>query len=277
MYLTEPVPDYGKVVDMVPGVRRIVARNPSLMTYLGTNTYLLESSEGFIVIDPGPEDDAHLKAVLLALDGIRPAAIIVTHSHHDHIGCAVALRTATDAPLLRMVTEFGAAYPVDRALYEGDISHGLRILHTPGHAPDHICLSREDGIMFSGDHVMSWSSSIVSPPSGNMADYYASLRRLIERRESVYLPGHGPMLKNPQEYVKSLLAHRLQRETAILEMLKAERHTLKTLVETLYFKRDPRLFSAAESNLKAHLQKLELDGEVCTIGDYWISRHCQKN
>jgi glyoxylase-like metal-dependent hydrolase (beta-lactamase superfamily II) len=272
VYLTEPVPDYGTIVDMVPGIRRIVARNPSLMTYRGTNTYFLESSEGFVVIDPGPEDDAHLEAVLVALDGIRPAAIIITHSHYDHIGCAAALRTATDAPILRMITDFGAAYPVDLALCEGDISHGLRILHTPGHAPDHICLSREDGILFSGDHVMSWSSSIVSPPYGDMVDYYASLRRLIGRRDSGYLPGHGPMLKNPQKHVKSLLAHRLQREDKILEILKLGRHTLKSLVENLYFKRDPRLFPAAERNVKAHLQKLELDGEVCTSGDYWVAR-----
>jgi glyoxylase-like metal-dependent hydrolase (beta-lactamase superfamily II) len=266
MYFTEPVPDYGKVSDIALGVRRIVARNPNLMTYRGTNTYLVDTPSGLLVIDPGPDDPVHLTAVLAAIGTTRPSAIVATHSHHDHIGNAAALRTQTEAPLLRMVTDFGAAYPVDGALVEGDITHGLQVVYTPGHAPDHICLSRDDGLLFSGDHVMSWSSSTVSPPNGNMSDYYASLRRLLMRADNLYLPGHGPPLPNPQTYVKMLLAHRISREDAILDMVQSGRHTPRDFVEKLYFRRDIRLFPAAERNVIAHLEKLETEGRV---------RHCE--
>jgi glyoxylase-like metal-dependent hydrolase (beta-lactamase superfamily II) len=246
-----------------------VAQNPSLMTYRGTNSYLVDTPAGLVVIDPGPDNEAHLNALLAAIGDTPLAGIIATHSHHDHIDCAAALRMRTGAPLLRMATDFGAAHPVDQALSEGDVSHGLRVLHTPGHAPDHICLAQDDGILFSGDHVMSWSSSTVSPPNGNMSDYYSSLRRLIARADTLYLPGHGPPLSAPQVYVEHLLDHRLRRERDILEMLKSGVHAPRDFVEKLYFRRDPRLFPAAERNVIAHLEKLEGEGLVRQTDGAW--------
>jgi glyoxylase-like metal-dependent hydrolase (beta-lactamase superfamily II) len=267
MYLSEAVPPYGQAEEVAPGVRRVVARNPGLMTCHGTNTFLVETPGGTVAIDPGPEDAAHVAAVAAAAG--RLAAILVTHAHHDHVGAAAALKAATGAPVWRMATPFGAAWPLDRALAEGDSAFGLTVVHTPGHAPDHICLARGDGLLFSGDHVMAWSSSIVSPPHGNMRAYFAALERLEARADRLYLPAHGPALPAPQAFVGLLRAYRQAREDEILAALGQGPQTPGALVAALYAKRDPRLRPAAERNVLAHLDKLREEGRVVEREDGW--------
>ena len=170
-HLTEPEPPRGAAIEVGPGIRRIVAGNPGPMTYHGTNTYLVEEADGLAVIDPGPADAAHLEAVLAAAEG-RIARILLTHSHTDHIGNLAGLRRATGAP----VVAFGPEAAPDLLPGHGEPIGGLSVLHTPGHAPDHLCFARADGVLFTGDHVMGWSSTMVPPPPrGDMAAYLDSL------------------------------------------------------------------------------------------------------
>lgn len=250
------------------GVRRVVANNPGLMTYHGTNTYLLDHDDGVAVVDPGPEDPAHAEAVLRAAGG-RVSAILLTHYHPDHAGAVGLLRADRPVPVhgFRPAAE-GAVTP-DRVLEEGDLVLGMRVLHTPGHAADHICFARSDRILFSGDHVMSWSSSVVSPPNGDMALYCRSLDRLLARDDLLFLPGHGPPLSDPAAYVEELLRHRVARENEILDLLRAAAAEPEQIVRALYAKRDPRLFRAAERNVVAHLDKLEKEGAVRRTAEGW--------
>src|SRR3712207_5293845 len=206
-FLTEPNPKRGAALPVVPGISRIVANNPSLMTYHGTNTYLIEAEDGFVVVDPGPDDDGHLKDILTATQG-RISAILLSHTHSDHLGATAALKARTGAPTYASHLSADDAFSPDVLLRDGDTVVGMTTLHTPGHASDHLCFARSDGLVFSADHVMSWSSSIVSPPGGDMAAYIASLRLMLSRNDSLYLPGHGPPLPNPKPYVEELLNHR---------------------------------------------------------------------
>ena len=181
-FLTESQPPRGVATDILPGIRRIVADNPSVMTYFGTNTYLLDGADGLTVIDPGPDQPAHVRDILAAAGEVAIHRILLTHGHGDHAGAAASLRAATGAPI------FGcqrAQTPPDTGLADGGEVAGLRAVFTPGHAGDHLCFAATVGshkILFSGDHVMSWSSSIVNPPDGDMRDYYGSLKRLLRPR-----------------------------------------------------------------------------------------------
>ena len=269
-YLTEPIPAYGKTIVVAPGIRRVVARNPSLMTYHGTNTYLVETPDGTIVIDPGPDDAEHVAAVLNALDG-PPAALLLTHSHRDHSGAVSTLRAATGAPLWTFHAPTDPSLEPDGRMQDGGTLAGLVAIHTPGHASDHICISHPSGILFSGDHVMSWSSSIVSRPDGDMAAYMASLVRIMARDHDALLPGHGPILRQPRDFIADLLRHRHERERAILDLVRESALPPACIAKKLYANRDIRLQPAAQRNVLAHLAKLESEGLVARSEDRWLA------
>lgn len=271
-FLTEPEPERGTLQTLLPGVRRIVAANPGPMTYHGTNTYLIDTADGLVVLDPGPDDPAHVEAVLRAADG-KTALILLSHTHHDHVGAAPALQAATGAPTAGFHESALDSFDPDMKLRDGDTVAGMLALHTPGHAADHLCfaLPAADGtnVLFSADHVMSWSSSVVSPPGGNMRHYFASLNRLLDRDDELFLPGHGPKLPNPHDLVRDLLHHRMERERGIEAALQDGPSTTYALMDRLYSQVDQRLRRAAERNVLAHLMKLEEEGKVTRDGETW--------
>jgi len=271
-FLTEPEPERDVALPVLPGIRRIVAANPSLMTYHGTNTYLIDGPDGTIVLDPGPEDPAHVDAIVRATEG-QVAMILVSHTHRDHVGAADVLKRATGAPAAGFAGFADDTFVPDIGVLDDDVVGGLTALFTPGHAADHLCfaMTATDGtrVLFSADHVMSWSSSIVSPPGGNMLDYFANLRRLLEREDDVFLPGHGPMLPEPRTLVRDLLSHRMAREAAIEQVIASHPADTKAITLALYAKSSPLLLRAAERNVLAHLLKLEAEGRVARDGALW--------
>ncbi|WP_417210419.1 MBL fold metallo-hydrolase [Antarctobacter sp.] len=269
MFLEEPQPLRAQSTHVTEGVKRLVANNPSKMTYHGTNTYIVETSGKTFVVDPGPvEDSAHFEAIIAALQG-KPAGILVTHHHSDHFGAAPALRQRTGMPVFVSRAFPDDAFEPDGYLVDGQKIAGLTVLHTPGHASDHLCFATEDGVLFSGDHVMSWNSTIVSPPDGNMQDYCAQLRRLIELDSRIYLPGHGPVLEDPRPYVERLLSNRMRREKEILDHLTCTPATVETIAKAVYRKTDPHIAMAAERNVAAHLEKLCSESRVVEKAGLW--------
>jgi glyoxylase-like metal-dependent hydrolase (beta-lactamase superfamily II) len=275
-FLTEPEPARGVATEVLPGIRRIVAANPGPMTYHGTNTYLIDGPDGTIVLDPGPDDPVHVEHILAATGG-RVASILLSHTHHDHLGALAALQAATGAASHGFYRSAEPGFSPDIPLHDGDSVAGWTALHTPGHAADHLCFAGPDGVLFTADHVMTWSTSVVSPPRGDMGAYFASLRRLLDRDDSVYLPGHGPKLRAPRAYAQELMHHRLQREAAILAALGEGPHDTAALAARLYSAVHPRLRAAAERNVLAHLLKLESEGRAAPEGEAWkvtpSSRH----
>jgi glyoxylase-like metal-dependent hydrolase (beta-lactamase superfamily II) len=272
-FLTEPEPERGAVLPVMPGISRIVAANPGPMTYYGTNTYLIETSDGLAVLDPGPEGHPEHIDWILRAAGANVSLILVSHTHHDHIGAVPALKQATGAPTAGFHVSGDDSFDADIKLADGDRIAGLTAVHTPGHASDHLCfaLPASDGtaVLFSADHVMSWSTSVVSPPGGNMRDYFASLRLLLQRTDDVFLPGHGPPLPEPRNLVREMLTHRMMREHAIQRKLAQGPADTYVLRDTLYSQVHPRLRRAAERNVLAHLLKLEAEGKVCRDGEMW--------
>jgi len=272
-FLTEPEPERGAHLPLLPGVSRIVAANPGPMTYYGTNTYLIETSQGLVVLDPGPEDHPEHVDAIMRHTGGQIAFILISHTHHDHVGAAPALRAKTGAPTVGFKVSGLDTFDADIKLSDGDLVAGMKAIHTPGHALDHLCFSMAgpagDKILFSADHVMSWSTSVVSPPGGDMKDYFASLDLLLKRDDDVYLPGHGPPLHEPRLLVGEMLHHRQARENAIAVKLKEGPASTFTLMDTLYSQINPRLRRAAERNVLAHLLKMELEGKVTRDGENW--------
>ncbi len=269
-FLTEPEPPRGVAVTMLPGIRRIVAANPGPMTYHGTNTWLIETGEGVVVLDPGPDDAAHVAAILHETGG-AVALILLSHTHRDHLGALAALKAVTGAPSAGFHRSADQSFVPDMPIADGAEIAGMVALHTPGHAADHLCFARPDGTLFSADHVMGWSSSVVSPPGGDMADYFTSLRRLLARDDRLYLPGHGPMLQDPVPFVREMLAHRMARERSIAEVLGPAPIGTRAVVDRLYSQVHPVLLRAAERNVVAHLQKLEREGRAARSGDEWVA------
>ena len=271
-FLTEPEPARGAVHPILPGIARIIAGNPGPMTYHGTNTYLIDTPDGLAVLDPGPDNPSHVQDILAAV-GDRLKLILVSHTHHDHIGAVPALKAATGAPTIGYKTSADPVFTPDIALDDGQIIAGLTAIYTPGHAADHLCLAMtaEDGtkVLFSADHVMSWSSSIVSPPLGDMAQYFNSLKRLLDRDDDIFLPGHGPKLPAPRDLVRDLLRHRESREAGLLAELAKGRFDTNTLMNALYSQVDPRLRLAAERNVLAHMLKLEIEGKAVREDEFW--------
>lgn len=261
-FYTEPKPVIGEATQVAPGIRRITANNPSKMTYHGTNTYLVEGAEGIYVLDPGPSSDqSHLKRLLQLVEGAA-VGIILTHHHSDHFGLTPQLRAELDVPVFAFEIFADDTFEPDVKLRDGDSVSCLQALHTPGHASDHLCFFRDDGVLFTGDHVMTWNSSIVAPPDGDMGSYCVQLQRLLSRDDKLYLPGHGPPLRNPLPYTQQLLRHRMTRENAIIQALSDHPQDEEQLANSLYRKSDPHLARAAQRNVEAHLIKLMHEGRV---------------
>lgn len=268
-FLTEPEPPRGVPIPVLPGIRRVVAPNPSAMTYWGTNTYLIDAPGGVVVLDPGPDDEGHVRAVVAGA-GADVVGIMLSHTHHDHLGATAALQAATGAPVAAWHDPAAPGFRPDVSLTDGARTGDWTALFTPGHAADHLCFAGPDGVVFSADHVMGWSSSVVGPPGGNMRDYFASLRRLLARDDRVFLPGHGPVINQPRRFVADLLAHREAREAAIRQALGTAPQSTHALTERLYSKIDPTLKRAAERNVAAHLQKLQQEGHARDTGSGWV-------
>jgi glyoxylase-like metal-dependent hydrolase (beta-lactamase superfamily II) len=268
---TAEAPPSGVVETLSPGLRRLVAPNPSPFTQTGTCTYIVGDGE-VAILDPGPDDDGHLARLLAAVAGERVAYVVVTHTHGDHSALSGRLTTATGAELVGArphIPRPGApqgldaahdlSYAPSRALADGEsVDFGgqrLTALATPGHAGNHLCFVW-DRTLFSGDHVMAWSTTVVAPPDGVMADYMASLEKLRDREETVYWPGHGGPVRDPKRYVRGLISHRRQREAAILARLEAGPATIAEIVEKNYAGLAPRLKGAAALSTLAHLEDL---------------------
>jgi glyoxylase-like metal-dependent hydrolase (beta-lactamase superfamily II) len=273
---------YGVPRELAPGVVRLVANNPGPMTFKGTNTYLVGTGD-LALVDPGPEDAAHLGAILAAIGRRRVSHIVITHTHRDHIDGLAALTAATGArtagfgrravePGIKRTSASGSEYIDQDFVPDVRLGHGDRLegggwaftaLHTPGHAPDHLCLELEGtGLLFSGDHVMGWNTSVVAPPEGSMADYLRSLELLGERADRVYLPGHGGRIEEPQRLVKAFLLHRRMREHAILDCIRAGTNTVRGIVPAIYRDLDPKLVNAASLSVLAHVEHLISRGLV---------------
>jgi glyoxylase-like metal-dependent hydrolase (beta-lactamase superfamily II) len=266
-FLTEPEPERFTPTEVAPGISRLVAPNPGPMTYHGTNTWLLHGREGLSVIDPGPADPAHLRAIAAAGPIAR---ILLTHTHPDHMEGAQPLQLATGAPILGWGQPWAAGFTPDHAIADGEEIAGLRAIHTPGHASDHLCFALEGtGTVFTGDHVMSWNTSIVSPPDGDMAAYMAGLRLLLTRDDTLYLCGHGPPLPDPAALVRGMLNHRAAREQAIASILARGPATADDLVIGMYLGLAPHLLPAARRSVLAHLFKLRDEGRALAVGEAW--------
>jgi glyoxylase-like metal-dependent hydrolase (beta-lactamase superfamily II) len=269
----------GVVTRVSPLVRRLVAPNPSAFTFTGTCSYIVGEGE-VAILDPGPNDDAHLAALLAAVAGERVAYIVVTHTHRDHSSLAGRLRSTTRAPVVGArahVARPGAPegldgahdqnYSPDAVLAEGEtLAFGgvsLTALATPGHAANHVAFALpQEKALFSGDHVMAWSTTVVAPPDGSMSDYMASLEKLRARDDVVYWPGHGGPVTDPNRYVRALISHRKQREAAILARLAAGAATIPEIVARVYVGLDPQLKGAAGLSTLAHLDDLLQRGLV---------------
>ncbi len=271
-------PATGKPVKLAPGLRRILAPNPSAMTYWGTNTYLLGERD-VAVIDPGPPDEAHLQAILDALEGHqRISHILVTHSHIDHSPLAMVLAQFTGARVhgfgdskagrSAQMAKLGAlgggegvdeTFRPDELLSDGAVLEGrnwtLEAIHTPGHMGNHMCFVWPEGkAMFTGDLVMGWASSMVSPPDGDLTDFMGSLAVLQRRsEEQTYYPGHGAPITDPQARVAALIAHRQSREAQILRALAAGPANIAALTAAIYTDTEANLLPAAQRNVLAHL------------------------
>nr|WP_255599974.1 MBL fold metallo-hydrolase [Afifella sp. IM 167] len=268
----------GEVVRLSPFIRRVLAPNPSPFTFRGTCTYIVGSGK-VAIIDPGPADEAHLRALRDAVGQETVSHIVLTHTHRDHFPLAIPLAEATGAPIVGcpkpravLAPPVGAAplpaYEPDRILADGERLEGegftLTAVATPGHASNHLCfaLAEEPGTLFSGDHVMAWSTSVVIPPDGDMSEYLASLRLLLERDDTIYWPGHGGPVREPKRFVRALLQHRRQREAAILKALGLTPRSIDEIVSEIYRKLPPALFEPAAQSTLAHLQALVRRGEV---------------
>ncbi|TPJ68403.1 MBL fold metallo-hydrolase [Mesorhizobium sp. B2-7-1] len=281
-------PAYGRAVAVASDVLRITARNPSPFTFHGTNSYLV-GRDTLAVIDPGPEDDAHLETLLAAIAGRPVSHIFVSHTHRDHSPLAARLKELTGAPTLAegphrpaRPLRIGEVNPldasadlgfvpdvalVDDALTQGD-GWAIRAVLTPGHTANHAVFALEGtGTLFSADHVMAWSTSIVAPPDGAMADYMSSLDRLLARDDRLLLPGHGGTVIAPQRFMRGLKTHRKMRERAILERIRSGDRTIKEMVAAIYRDTDPRLHGAAGLSVLAHLEDLVARRLVATDGE----------
>ena len=255
--VTEPEPPRTVAIPVAPGIRRMVANNPGRMTYWGTNTYIIDGPGGLVLLDPGPAGDALHLSALLALGPITD--VLLSHGHSDHQGLLEPLLEQTGAKLHRF-----------NNLADGQEIAGWTALHTPGHATDHVCFAR-DGVVFSADHVMGWSTTVISPPDGDMAAYFRSLERLIARTDTMFLPGHGPPITEPQRFTRAMLLHRLSREAAIAARLVATPITAGALTQALYAGVSPTLWPAAERTVLAHLQKLEGEGRARVEAEGWVA------
>ena len=274
---------YAKLEELEPGIARVLAHNPSAFTYYGTQTYLIGTRQ-LAVIDPGPDLPEHIDALEVAIGGRDVVAIMCTHTHRDHSPAARPLAERTDAPIIgcaplaletvgpRADASFDGDYSPDGVLDDGDLleidGETVAAVATPGHTSNHLCFAYR-GALFSGDHVMGWSTTVVVPPDGDMAAYMASLDKLRQRDDRVYYPAHGPAVTNPQQYVRHLVGHRMQREKQIVGLIGDQAREIPDIVANAYPGLDPRLTVAAGGSVLAHLVDLERRGLVERQGEAW--------
>lgn len=274
------------VEQLEPLVRRVLAPNPSPYTYTGTQTYLVGDGNEVAVIDPGPDEPGHLAALLAAIGEAKVVAIACTHTHRDHSPAAAPLAAQTGsrivgcAPLVidsgepRVDAPFDRGYRPDRVLADGAQLAGagwtLTAVATPGHTSNHLCYALDESrALFTGDHVMAWSTSVVVPPDGDMADYMSSLEKLHARDDRIYYPAHGPAVTNPRQLVRGMIGHRRQRERQIVKLLGEGLQRVPELVQRMYKGIDKRLWTAAGQSVLAHLIELERQGRAAHEGDVW--------
>jgi glyoxylase-like metal-dependent hydrolase (beta-lactamase superfamily II) len=279
----------GEVEQLEPLVRRLLAPNASPFTYTGTQTYLVGGDEGLAVIDPGPAEPAHLDALVRAIGGAPVLAIACTHTHRDHSPAAAPLAERTGGPIVgcaplvletdepRADAPFDKGYAPDRVLADGERLAGpgwtLTALATPGHTSNHLCFAlAETGALFTGDHVMGWSTTVVAPPDGDMAAYMASLALLHARDDRVFYPAHGPAVHNTRQLVRGMIGHRRQRKRQILKLLGQRQQAIAELVPQMYKGVDERLWLAAGMSVKAHLLDLERHDAVTRSDGIWTIR-----
>ncbi|KQS77412.1 MBL fold metallo-hydrolase [Rhizobium sp. Leaf384] len=280
-------PSYGEAVAVAKGVTRLTVGNPGPFTFHGTNSYLV-GERTLAVIDPGPLDDAHLAALLRAIDGRPVSHILVSHTHRDHAPLARVLQRHVGG-----VIAAEGPHRASRPLHDGEVNpfsesadldftpdlrlgHGaalagdgwtLTALATPGHTANHLAFALEGtGIVFSADHVMAWATSIVAPPDGAMRDYMASLDLMLARDDRLYLPGHGGPVTEPAKFLRGLRAHRRMRERGVVERIRRGDREISQIVQALYASTDPRLHGAAALSVLAHLEDLVERGLVFTDG-----------
>ena len=276
---------YAKLDHLEPRIARVLAHNPSAFTYYGTQTYLLGERQ-VAVVDPGPDLPEHVDALVEAIAGRPVAAIMCTHTHRDHSPASRALATRTGAPIIgcaplaledvgpRADAAFDGDYAPDRVLQDGEEVEldgaPITVVATPGHTSNHLCFAYRDALL-TGDHVMGWSTTVVVPPDGDMASYMASLDKLRGRADRSYYPAHGPAVTNPQQYVRHLLGHRMQREKQILRLVGEAARDIPDIVANAYPGLDPRLTVAAGGSVLAHLVDLERRGLVERSGGAWTA------
>ncbi|MEG9861269.1 MAG: MBL fold metallo-hydrolase [Parvularculales bacterium] len=275
--------EYGRCDRLSPLIRRVIANNPGPFTYTGTGTYIIGEGE-VAVIDPGPLLDEHIDAIMAALGpNERITHIPITHTHSDHSPAAAPLKERTSA----LTCGFGAhgqkrssdetvstheegidgEFTPDVIMQDGDSISGagwtLEAVHTPGHTSNHLCFAlREEKALFSGDHVMGWSTSVIGPPDGNMQHYMASLQRLLLRDDVIFWPTHGPPITDPKNFVQAFIAHREEREAQIMARLEAGDNLITDIVAALYQHVDKRLHGAAAYSVLAHMEHLVAKQQV---------------
>ena len=291
-FKTEFLPRHGEAVEMVPGLVRVTCNNPSPFTFHGTNSYIL-GHDSVAVIDPGPPNEAHLKALVDAIGGRTVSHIIITHTHMDHSPLAKPLAELTGAetfgegphrPARALnIGEINALdasgdndFVPDHVLTHGDIVDGdgwsLKSLFTPGHTANHLAFGWQGtDYLFPGDHVMAWATSIVAPPDGSMSDYMNSLEILLAEPQQTYFPGHGGRLENAHGFVRALRAHRKMRERAVLEQVMKGRETIPDIVSVIYRSTDKKLHGAAGLSVLAHIEDLVGKGSIVCEGAPSIS------
>jgi glyoxylase-like metal-dependent hydrolase (beta-lactamase superfamily II) len=282
----------GRAADVAPGVRAMVANNPGPFTFKGTVSYIIGRGK-VAILDPGPDDDRHIAALLNAVRGETVTDIFVTHTHRDHSPAVPKVKAATGATVYaegphrlarplhvgegpRLDASADMEFRPDIALADhaivSDDGWTIEALTTPGHTANHMAYAlKEAEVIFSGDHVMAWSTPIVAPPDGAMSDYIASLEKLAGRREPIYLPGHGGPVRDAPRFVRSYIKHRQAREASILHRLDKGAADIPTLVRAIYIGLDPRLAGAAALSVLAHLEDLVARGRVATEGAPSIS------
>jgi glyoxylase-like metal-dependent hydrolase (beta-lactamase superfamily II) len=277
----------GNVEEVAPGVRRLLANNPSPFTFKGTLSYIVGRGQ-VAIIDPGPLDETHIAALLEAVRGESVTHVFVTHTHRDHSPAAARIKAATGAMVLaegphraarplhedeapRLEGSGDTEFRPDRALADGEVIAGpgwtIEAVTTPGHTANHMAFAlKEANLLFSGDHVMAWSTPVVAPPDGSMNHYMASLQKLVRRPEPIYLPGHGGAVRDAHRFVQHYIRHRQVREDAILHRLAKGECDIPSLVRSIYIGLDPRLTRAAGMSVLAHLEDLVARGRVRTQG-----------
>lgn len=279
---------HGRVDQVSPLIRRVICNNPGPFTFTGTGTYIV-GTDSVAVIDPGPLNDEHYAALLEDLDGKTVSHIIITHTHMDHSPLAARLKADTGAKTyaygphgsgrarqvesgdVRLDASGDTDFVQDVSVEHGDVIEGagwsLEAVFTPGHTSNHMAFAlREENALFSGDHVMAWSTSVIAPPDGNMSDYFSSLTTVLGREDEIYWPTHGPPKRNPRDFVRGFVTHRKMREEAILRRIQKGDRTIEDIVKAVYAEVDPKLHPAAAMSTFAHIEHLLEREKIVTDG-----------